>query len=206
MNIADGGLLVKGNLQVTGSMPEYQRDDLQQESVQPYPIPWEAWRVWDAFQTNLPGTAATDDLALVGGTFGTDAPSIESGNLASAGATTRYARATITIPPEYVAGQTVQIVVNAGMVGAIADNAATVDVQAYLSDGFGDVGADLVSEAAQSCNSLTAAELTFNLDATSLAAGECLDIRLTVVVNDAITGGTVKARIGYVDLRLDIKG
>jgi len=206
MNIADGGLLVKGNLQVTGTLPEYQRTNLQQESVQPYPIPWDAWRVWDAFQTNLPGTAATDDLALVGGTFGTNAPSIESGNLASAGATTRYARATITIPPEYVAGQTVQIVFNAGMVGAVADNSATIDVQAYLSDGFAGIGSDLVAEAAQSINSLTEAEKTFNLDATNLAAGECLDVRIAVAVNDAATGGTVKARIGFVDLRLDIKG
>lgn len=41
-------------------------------------IPLELVRVWDAFQTSLPTTAASDDLGLIPGTWATDAIVIQT--------------------------------------------------------------------------------------------------------------------------------
>ena len=71
---------------------------LKQDANAIFPVGLESLRVWNAYQTNLPGTAATDDLALIGGTFGTAPPTISAGDLKAAGATTRYARFQMQLP------------------------------------------------------------------------------------------------------------
>jgi hypothetical protein len=200
-------LHIEGNLTLTGSYQKVDSGDiLNQKTLESYLIPWTAWRVWDAVHTNLPGTAANDDLALVGGTFGTDTWCVESGDLKAAGATTRYARAFIQLPPEYEDGQTVNIRVRGGMETTVADNSATVDLEVYESDYEGDAAGptDLCATAAQSINSLTHADKDFTITATGLAAGDWLDVRLAVAVNDAATGTVVLARVGNVNLLCDV--
>lgn len=201
-------VLIQGNLRVTGTRtPTLDRDELTQENLAVYPIPWVEFRVWDAMQTNLPGTSATDDLALIGGTFATGVPSIQTSDLKAAGATTRYARCQVQLPPEYVAGETVTIRLHAGMVTTAADVSATVDVECYLSGRERLVdGADLCTTAAASINDTTFADKDFQITATSLSPGDVLDIRIAISVNDAATVTAVIGCIGSAELLLDIRG
>lgn len=201
-----GDLRVTGNLSVNGSLPDVGRSGLTQDNEAPYGVPLQELRVHDAVHTVLPGTAATDDLALVGNTIGTDAPHVSSGDLKSAGATTRYARFSRPLPAEYQDGQTVKVNIAAGMLTTVADTSATVDVEAYQVDRETGVSADLCATAAQSCNSLTFADLAFVITPTALAAGDMLDVRIAVAVNDGATATAVEAAIAAVDLLLDIKG
>lgn len=201
-----GDLRVTGDLQVDGSIPTVDRSDLAQDANQVYGIPLTLLRVHDALQTNLPGTSATDDLGLSTGTLGTDSPKVTTGDLKAAGATTRYARLQFALPPEYDDGNTVTVRISAGMETTVADGTATVDVEAYKCDREGAVGSDICATAAQSINSLTFANKDFTITPTGLSAGDMLDIRIAVAVNDGSTVTAVIATIGAVELLLDIKG
>lgn len=201
------GLTVQGNLLVTGTRnPPLSRSEVAQEANAVYPIPWVDFRVWDAITTNLPGTSATDDLGLIGGTFGTNTPSIQTSDLKTAGSTTRYARVQVQLPPEYQAGETVSVRLHAGMLTHVADVSATLDVECYKSDRERGVSADLCATAAQSINSLTLASKTFIITSTSLTPGDVLDIRLTMVVNDAASATAVIGCIGEAAMLFDIQG
>lgn len=207
-NIFPGDLQVQGNLQVNGSrLPTFSRSEFTQENLAVYPIPWTFFRVWDAMQTNLPGTGASDDLELTSGTWATGVPSIQTGDLKNAGATTRYARCQLQLPPEYVAGETVVIRLHAGMRTTVASSSATVDLEVYKSGReFIVSGSDICATAATTINSLTLADKDFTITSTSLNPGDILDVRLAIAVNDS---GTVTAVIGVVgsfELLLDIKG
>jgi hypothetical protein len=202
-----GNLRVGGTVNIAGATTGVARTNLTQDNLAVYPLELESWKVFDAIQTALPGTPSTDDLGVVGGTFGTGVPSLQTEDLKTAGATSNRARRTFVLPPEYVAAETVQIRLHAGMLTTVADTTATVDVEIFKSDREATVdGTDLVATAAQSCNSLTLADLTFTVTATSLAPGDILDIRITTTVTDAATGTAVKAIIGAVELLLDVKG
>lgn len=204
----EDGAIVQGDLRVTGRiLPERPRTELAQENLASYPIPLTAFRVFDAIQTNLPGTPASDDLGISAGTFGTHSHKLTAGDLKAAGSTTRRARVEFSLPPEYVAGETVQIDLHAGMETTVADTACTVDVEIFVNGKEGLVsGSDLVSTAAQSMNSLTFATKTFAMNSSGLTPGSILDIRISVTCNDAATATAVIASIGAVTLRADIKG
>ena len=163
-------------------------------------------RVWDALHTNLPGTAAADDLALINGTLGSVAPTVQAGDLKAAGATTRYAGLMLVVPECYVSGETVQLILSCGMLTTIADTSCTVDVEAYKLDKVGGVSADLCATAAQSINSLVFAEKTFTITATTLNAGDVLICRIALTCTDAATATAVKPTIASIDPTYDIKG
>jgi hypothetical protein len=201
-----GDLFVQGSIICTGTPQALSRSQLTQEDNAPYKVPFESWRVWDAFGTLLPATPANDDLGIVGGTFGSASPSIQTGDLKSAGATSRRARVTFSLPPEYVAGQSVTIRAHAGMLTTVADASATIDFEVYKSDDEAGIGSDLCATAAQSINSLTLSDKDFAITATGLAPGDTLDIRMTVAVNDAATGTAVAGIVGGVEVLLDVKG
>jgi hypothetical protein len=156
--------------------------------------------------TNLPATGGTDDLGFYTGTLGTDAPTIQTGDLKAAGSTTRYARTIVAVPPEYVAASSFSIVASAGMKTTVADTAATIDFECRLINSTGGVGSDLVTTSATSINSLTAADKTFSVTGTSVAVGDMLDIRMAILVNDAATGTAVIGAAWDVRVKFDIKG
>lgn len=182
-----------------------QRGDLKLENLQVYDIPFERWRVHDAFGTLLPATPANDDLGLIGGTFGTAAPTIQTGD-AKAASVTRRARALIYLPPEYQAGESVSIRAYAGMKTTVADTSATIDFEVYSSDLDETVSADLCTTAAQSINSLTLANKDFVITPTNLAPGSILDVRMTIAIVDSATATAVIGLIGRVALLADIRG
>lgn len=177
------------------------RSSLVQDDAAPYPVPLTNLRVWNDPAT-LIDAAAADDLGLVYNTFGTALPSVETGDLKAAGATTMYAGFQFVVPVEYVAGQTITLRINAGMKTTVADTSATVDAVAHRNG----AGADLVATAAQSCNSLTAANLDFTITPTNVVPGDILDVRIAIAVTDAATGTAVIGKINRIEALLDIKG
>ena len=178
------------------------RTKLAQDTFQPVVIPLTDLRVHDAITSLLPASAASDDLGLDTGTFGTTAAAVKTGDLKAAGSTTRYARFLLPIPIEYDDGQTVQVRINAGMLTTVADTAATVDVQAYRNG----AGSDICSTSAQSANSLTAADLDFTITETNIVSGDIIDIRVAFLVNDGATGTVVQGVINSITARLDVRG
>lgn len=194
----DGDVIeVLGN--VIGSVA---RADITQQDLAVYPVALELFRVHDALQTALPTTAANDDLGLTAGTFGTSAPVLNSVDFGGT-STTAYGRVRVPVPVEYVAGQTVTLRVNAGMLTTVSDGTATVDASVYR-DAAPTV--DICATAAQSANSLTAADLDFTLTPTNVVPGDILDIRLAVAGSDSGDAGEMKVQINSVELLLDVKG
>lgn len=198
-------VVIQGSLTVNGNKPPMTRTDLLQEANRKNVIPWTAFRVWDAFATNLPGTAAADDLGLIDGTFATNPPSIQAGDLKAAGSTTRRARFTFALPPDYDTGQSVTIRAHAGMKTTVADVSCTVDFEAYRSSDELTIGSDLVTTNLTSFNLLTYGDKDFTVNPATLAPGDILDIRMTVICNDAATVTAVIPVIGKVTLLVDSK-
>lgn len=203
----DGDLVVTGGLRVGGSIePPLVRAGLAQEQLVEYPVALTDFRVWDAVQTLIPGTAASDDLGISGGTWATHAPKLTTGDVKTT-TVTRRARVQIPLPAEYEAGQTLKLRLNAGMETTVADGSATVDVEAYLSGRDGTIdGSDLITTAAISINTLGFLNRDFTIDPSTLAPGDELDVRVTVAVVDTATATAVIASIGAVELLADIRG
>lgn len=199
-----GDLIVAGNIRLNGSLtPAIAKANiLALAELQPFPIPLTDFRVWDALQTVLPGTPATDDLALIGGTFGTATPSLRSEDLKTAGATNKRARVLVQLPWDYQAGQSVSLRFAAGMITTAADTTATLDCEVYKLQNDPDdaIGSDLVTTAATTMNSTTFANIDFALTSSGLSAGDVLDVRITMAISDgagatAVVGGLTSAKL-----------
>jgi len=203
----NGDLVVNGNLRLSGLMtPTRTRAEiLSQVDLCTLLIPWTAWRIWDNVVAPLGATALSDDdLLMTGGTFGTDPPCIQAGDV-KAVSKTRYARCQVVLPWDYVAGQTVTLRLHAGMVTTVAGTSCELDVVAYESDEELGLSADLCATAAQSMNSLTFADLDFVITPTGLVAGSLLDIRIEIASVDAATGTAVIPTIGAAKLLYDAR-
>src|SRR5437667_2427391 len=148
-----------------------------------------------------------DDLAISSGAFATGLPYIHTGNLKSAGATTRYARTMFTLPPEYVPAGACQLRFASGMLTTVSHTSATIDCECYkTARNTLKTGSDLVSTNAASINSLSFVEKTFDLTASGLVAGDVLDIRVTIAVNDSGTVTVVEGAIAHAEMLLTVKG
>lgn len=178
------------------------RSALVQQDLQPYPITFDAYRVWDAPQTVIPGTPANDDLGLIDNTFGAAAPTIETGDVKTT-TVTRKTRFQFAVPVEYVAGQTITARINAGMKTTISDGTATVDVECVRQAA---ADTDICATAAQSINNLVAADKDFTITPTDVVPGDILDVVLSVAIADTATGTAVIGQINTVELLLDVKG
>jgi len=79
------------------------------------------------------------------------------------------------------------------------------DSVAYTgSDGV--LSSDLIATAAQSMNSLTAANYDFTLNSGSIDPGDLLECRLTIVCNDAASATAVTPLVYEVSLLCDTRG
>ena len=172
-------------------------------TAQIYAIPLNMMRVWNAPATVLPAAAANDDLGFIDGTFGTDVPTIQAGDV-KATSSTRYCRFQWALPPEYVDADDVVVRISGGMITTVSDTSCTVDVECYSSDRDGSSTGDLCATAAQSINSTTHADKDFVITATTLTKGELLDFRLAIIYVDAATGTAVTPEIAQVEILLDI--
>ncbi len=146
-------------------------------------------------------------LECTGGTYGTNAPSLQTEDVGGNGAATAYyARAEIQLPAEYVAGQSIEIRVHAGMLTTVADQSCTVDVEAYKSDEDETSTGDLCADAAvtDNMNSLVFADVDFTITPATLSPGDLLDVRITVTADDD-SANIVKACVGSVQLLCDVR-
>ena len=162
-------------------------------------------RVWDAVQTNLPATPASDDLGIITGTWGTNPVRITAGDVKALGSTTRRLYLAIPIPSNYEDGQTIQLRIRAKMETTVADNSCTIDAEAYVGSD-GSLGSDLVTTSATSMNSLSAANYDFTINATGVDPGDLLEVRLSIASNDAATATAVTPAIYSVSLLCDTRG
>lgn len=199
---------ISGTLTIkeTGVSAQTRASILKQDALAIFPVRFTGLRVWDAIHTNLPGTAAADDLALIGTTFGTTAPVVTAGDCKALGATSRYARFMVELPECYEAGETVTLSLSAGMVTTVASSSCTVDVECYKIDKITGIGSDLCTTSATTINSLVFAAKAFTITPSGLTAGDVLDVRLTIACNDAATGTAVTPTIAGIDLLCDIRG
>lgn len=204
-----GDLIVAGSIRLNGTLsPAVAKANiLAIAELQAYPIPLTDFRVWDAMQTLLPGTPSADDLGLVGGTFGTETPSLRSEDLKTLGATNKRARVLVQLPWDYVAGESVTLRFKAGMITTVAGTSATLDCEVFkLQDDPDDaIGSDLVSTSATTMNSLVFANIDFALTPTSLSPGDILDVRITAAVNDGASATAVIAGITSAKLLVDVR-
>lgn len=204
-----GDLIVAGSIRLNGTLsPAVAKANiLALAELQAFPIPLTDLRVWDAMQTLLPGTPSSDDLGLVGGTFGTATPSIRTEDLKAAGATNKRARFLVQLPWEYVAGETVTLRFKAGMITTVAGSSATIDCEAYKLQADPDdaIGSDLVSTSATTMNSLVFADIDFTITPTSLSPGDILDVRVTIAVNDGASATAVIAAFTSAKLMADVR-
>jgi len=197
-----GSLTIKD----TGLSVQTRSSILKQDANAIFPIDLTSLRVWDAYHTVLPGTAATDDLALIGGTFATAPPVISAGDLKNLGATTRYARFQVKLPECYEAGETVTLSISAGMATTVASASCTVDVQCYKLDRVTGISADLCATAAITINSLVFGAKNFTITPGALVAGDTFDVRIAITCDDTATATAVTPTIAAIDLLCDIKG
>lgn len=189
----------------SGSLSEQPRSFLAQSTLR-FPVKLTDLRVWDAVQTDLPGTAASDDLAIITGTWATNPIRIQAGDLKAAGATSRRAYVEIDVPECYVAAQAFTIIIAGYMTTTIADNSCTVDVEVYRRGKDGTLGSDICATSATTINSTTSAEKSFTITATTLTPGDVLDVRITIACNDAATVTAVIPTIAAIDVSCACKG
>lgn len=152
------------------------------------------------------GKDATDELQVVGGTVGTNAPSLQTEDLQDVGATNRYRRFLVPLPSNYVAGETVVLRFAAGMITNAADTTATLDVECYKSDEDNTVSADLCETTVQSMNNTVFADLDFVITATALSPSDMLDVRIVVAVNDGATSAEVIGCVAAIKRLCDTQG
>lgn len=152
------------------------------DAIGNYEIPMTHWRVWDAVATNLPGTAANDDLGLETGTWlSAPAPQIVSVDFGGT-TTTAYARLLTSLPTDWVPGTDVTFNIVAAM-EVVASSAATIDIEATCPTGS--AADDFCATAAQSINSETPAIKSFTISSGAFGnAGDSLDIRMKFVGTD----------------------
>jgi hypothetical protein len=114
-----------------------------------------------------------------------------------------------TLPPEYVAGQPVQVAIPCQIVktGGATDNGSTIDVSAYWQLGQV-VGADIVTTAAQTFAALDQSYVkVFSLDPALLVPGYTVNVVVSASIIDSEAGaGTLRFNMDAPYLKLDIKG
>jgi hypothetical protein len=191
------------NLVLNVTLDNVRRLSLSKEENVKHTIPFTNLRVWNNFAALLPTTAATDDLAIIDGTFGTGSPSVQGIDFGGT-TTVAYARFNYIIPANWVS--TVKVELHAGMLTTVADTKAEWDIEAYESDGEAGIGADLCQTVAQAFNDTSLASKSFVIDSAGLAVGDLLDIRIKFDGEDAGNLGVMTPILGRLSMVMDIRG
>jgi len=199
----DGDVEITGGIRVSGTYTgPINRSNLIADNTAVYPLALHTFRVHDAIQTNLPGTALADDLGVTSGAYGTDVPTIRSEDLNGDGTAASYARTSFTLPPEYVSGGTITLRIYADTQAG----AASVDAQVFQASktSFQVTGSDLVTTSPTAISTVFGAK-DFVITPTSKVAGDTFDIRIAVIGTTSTTALTI-ARIPNIEILLQVKG
>lgn len=150
-------------------------------ALRSYPVPLTSLRVYDAIQTNLPGTPAADDLGLVVGAHGVAANFVKSEDFGGT-TTAQYGRFLFPVPPTYVAGQAISLVVNAYMAVA-ADTSCDLTAYVYRASA---PTTNICASGATNVNTLTTTNtVTFTITPTNVVVGDMLDVVLRIDGEDS---------------------
>ena len=171
--------------------------------LQKYPIKLTDCKVHDALITNLPGTAANDDMALITGTPGTNAPTLQGVDFGGT-ATDEACAFQFALPQSYRDGETITLRCHAGMLTTVSDGTATLDCECWSDDGDGTLSADICATAATTINSVTLADIDFTITPTGLVGGDLLNFRLTFGGSDTGNAGVMIPTVTRIDVLLDI--
>jgi len=180
-----------------------ERSKLAQETKK-YNIPFEDLRIFDSSSNAvLPNTASGSNLGLI---IATNDFYVQTSN-AGGTTVTQKMRFRWSVPAEYDAGQSLQLVFYGGMNTAVANGTATVDFAVYKTDpDTGLVGSDLsTTTAATTINSLTFSARAFDITATGIVNGDQLIAIMTIAITDSGTPTTL-ARMSKVYYSLAVKG
>lgn len=175
------------------------------QDVKTYTVPLTSCCVWDAMATNLPDTAASDDMALITGTPGTDVPTLQGVDFGGT-STDEKCAFEFVLPAEYDAANTITLRIRAAMLTTVSDGTATIDANCYTSNRDGVASADLVTTAAQSMKTLTPANYDFTVTPTGRAAGDRLVFVLAFGGSDTGDAGVMISEISEIELLLDVRG
>lgn len=181
------------------------RSSLAQQDLVKYPIPLASLRVWDAPGTPaVAATAANDDLAIVYNTFLTANATVEGGDVKGA-SSARKVGFQFTLPPEYVAGETITARLKGGMKTTVAGTSCSIDLQVARAAA---PTVDVCATALQTINSLTAANKDFTITPTDCIPGDVFDCVVTIAYVDAVNSTAVVPQWLIEDsgFLLDIKG
>jgi len=212
--IIQGNGKIFGDLTITGAINGISRSDLDTETLRVFEQDiLQAREVATAdYHNHLQNDAGAGDgdLRIVGGTYGTDTPSIQSGDVMAVGLKTRSARILVKVPTNYVDASPLTLRLRSGMKTTVADTSATADCECYLSNKEAGKHAtqtgDMCTTSAISINSLTLSNRDFTLTPTYVVAGDLLDIKLTLAITDASSGTAVIGVIGNIALLCSTKG
>lgn len=171
-----------------------------------YVLPLTSAVVWDSGQP-LPSTAASDDLGFNfgSGISATESPVIETGDIKTL-SSTRKCAFPVVLPDNYAAGKTITLSLHAEAKTTVADTSMTLDVEVFKSDKDGTANADICATAAQSINTLTAADYTYTVTPTGLAAGDQLWALISIAYVDGATATAVIGQIGEVKMTVQCRG
>lgn len=168
-----------------------------------------SFRVHDNPDAFLPNAGADADDLHWEITAGSAAPLLMTHDTGGLNDTNYYGLFSVILPSWYKAGQTLTMRFH-GWMGHVADQAATIDLVGCVADYANEDGTssgDLVSTAAQDCNSVTPANYDFVIDddATGydLAPGDLLTFKLHVLVDDDLdAGNNIEFIIDRAELRV----
>ena len=149
--------------------------------------------------TNLPGTAAADDLALITGTFLTSAATIQTLDFVNT-TTTAYGRFQYPVPANYVAGQAITLTLNVSCAAGTPNLEGTVD--AFVTRAASPA-TDICATAVQNYGS-AAADYSFTITPTNVVAGELLDIRVKLTGGEDTAAGSWIAVINSITLKFTV--
>lgn len=189
----------------TASFPTIDRADLTEESLIEYTIPLSSMRVHDDFAANLGSSATSNNMGLVTGTPGTDAPTLQGSDFGGTSVNDK-ASFQFALPPEYVSGGSISLRVRGAMLTTISDGTATIDVECWPQDDDGAASSDICATSAQSINNLTPAAKTFTITPTNLVVGDVLTFRLSFGGSDSGDAGVMIPELSKVSVLLDIRG
>lgn len=189
---------------ISSTITGFVRSDLTQE-IKEYPIPFTSVKVWDAPTTNLPAVAATDDAALVVGTPGTHAPTIQGLDPGGATIASKFTFEFV-LPPEYVASAPAAIRVKGKTTTSAADNACTIDFNVYRDQGDGTVGADIMASGPFSINNITAVQSDMTITASTLLPGDKIIVVGTIDGVDAGNAAAIVPTLVKMSMMLNVQG
>jgi hypothetical protein len=93
----------------------------------------------------------------------------------------------VVLPPSYVAGQDIALVVNGQVSGALDTKTVAADARKIANDGT-QSAANLIATAAQALGT-DAGDLTFVISGATLNAGDRLGLKLTMVLTESAAAG-----------------